>query len=497
MATSTMRAVGWTLSDLLPGARIVGSRQTRVRNCTCDSRFVQPGDLFVALTGVEHDGHDFVHEAAARGAAAAVVERLVPSHGMPLCLVEDTRQAFGETCHRLAGSPGDELALIAITGTNGKTTTAALTSAIIDAAGGRSGRIGTLGLFDGDSCRSSSLTTPTAPVIANGLTRMIAAGCSHAVMEASSHGLTQHRLAGLQLDAACITNVQRDHLDYHGNMPNYRRAKARILNHLRQGGTLVAAADDEGVRQIADLYQGRKISFGLDVPADVTAMVLQRMAGEQTFLLEAGSETAAVRTRMIGDHHVRNCLAAAALGLSMNIDLQTIARGLQAVEKVPGRLEHIDCGQPFGVYVDYAHTPDALSAVLTTLRQVTAGRVICVFGAGGERDPRKRPLMGAVAEQLADRVIVTSDNPRSEDPGDIAKDILRGVNRPSRTRTVLDRGAAIARALAEAESGDSVLIAGKGHEQYQLIHGRALPFDDRQFVRDQLYRQFAPQPIGS
>ena len=485
-------ATGIGLRQLLPASEIVGAQDVRVNACTADSRSCQPGDLFVALVGTNNDGHDHYEEAFARGASAMLVERMLPVD-VPQCVVPDTRVAHGQLCQALAGHPSQSLKLIGVTGTNGKTTTSCLIASVLQAAGFQPGLLGTLGYCDGVTTERAALTTPSAPVLADWLARMVANGCTHAVMEVSSHALAQHRVAGITFDAACVTNVRRDHLDFHGSLVNYRAAKRRLFDHVAPEGFAVMNADDPVCTNYLSTFIGPALTVGLRNEAEITATLVERCASEQTFLLHAGLDTAPVRTRMIGDHHISNCLVAAAVGLAYGIDLHEIVRGIEAIEHVPGRLERIECGQPFAAFVDYAHTPDALACTLNTLREITEGKLICVFGAGGNRDRQKRPLMGRTVEQLADEAIVTTDNPRSEDPEVIAREILSGCDRPADFELVFDRSSAIRRAIHLAEPGDTVVIAGKGHEDYQIIGNRRHQIDDRQVVRDCLY-QLAERP---
>lgn len=474
------------LGELFPRAQFLGAADVRVGSCSSDSRVCRQGDLFVALVGARSDGHDFAAAAVARGAGALLVERPLPLD-VPQCIVKDSRVAHGRLCQALAGYPSRSLKVIGVTGTNGKTTTAHLIASVLGQAGLRCGVLGTLGYDDTVVQAPATHTTPPAPALAHWLRAMAVAGCSHCVMEVSSHALAQRRVAGIEFDAVCVTNIRRDHLDFHGTPANYRRAKARLLEQLTPGGLTVLNADDPGSRGLADGVRGPLLSVGLHGEASLTATLIDRCASEQTLLIEAGQTIVPLRTAMIGDHHASNCLVAAAVGLSYGIDLHTVVRGLEAVGRVDGRLERIECGQPFGVFVDYAHTPDALECVLSTLREVAAGRVLCVFGAGGERDVQKRPLMGQVVSRLADLAIVTSDNPRGEDPASIARAVLAGFLDRSGAEVVLDRERAIGRALELARPGDVVLIAGKGHEDYQILGRRRIDFDDRQVVRRWLY----------
>lgn len=478
---------GVSLRELLPEARFLGAPDVRVTSCSSDSRACSAGDLFVAIMGTSCDGHDFAQQAIDQGAAAILAERMLPVSGVPTVLVKDTRVAYGKLCQALAGNPTRQLKLIGVTGTNGKSTTTELIASILRTAGYGVGTLGTLGYDDGLERMPAALTTPSAPVLATWLGRMVANGCTHAVMEVSSHSLSQHRVAGLEFDAACVTNVRRDHLDFHGSLANYHKAKARLFKHLRPEGLVAINVDDPVSAGFLQTLDRPALTVGIHRDAQISATVIERLRSEQTFLLTAGSETVSVRTRMIGDHHVYNCLVATAIGLGYGIDLVTIVRGLEAVGHVPGRLERLECGQSFGVFVDYAHTPDALATVLDTLVEVTEGRVICVFGAGGDRDRAKRPSMGKAVEERAHHAIVTTDNPRSESPGAIARDILKGCQRPERIKVIADRAAAIEHALSMARPGDSVLIAGKGHEDYQIIGRQKHPFDDREVARRWLY----------
>jgi UDP-N-acetylmuramoyl-L-alanyl-D-glutamate--2,6-diaminopimelate ligase len=298
-------------------------------------------------------------------------------------------------------------------------------------------------------------------------------------------------LAGVDLDVACVTNVRPNHLDYHGTWRKYRETKARLFDYLAPEGFAVVNIDDPGAESLLAQVNGPVLSVGIDAPAEVTALSVEQLASEQTFLLTAGDETIVVRTPLIGARNITNCLVAAAVGLVYSIDLATIVAGLEAIERVPGRLERIECGQPFSVFVDYAHTPDALSASLNSLRTVTSGRLICVFGAGGDRDKPKRGLMGRAVEAAADLAVVTSDNPRHERPETIIGQIVAGFEEPSAARTIVDRREAITWALEQAQPGDCVLISGKGHETYQIVGDERLDFDDRAVAQGWLY-ELAP-----
>jgi UDP-N-acetylmuramoyl-L-alanyl-D-glutamate--2,6-diaminopimelate ligase len=478
-----------SLRQILPRAEFLNAADVRFRAVTADSRQVQPGDLFVAQSGSYSDGHDYYAQAASRGAAAILAERPLPV-ALPQCVVADSRKAYGRVCQALAGWPAKRLKVIGVTGTNGKTTTTCLIASILKAAGYQPGLLGTLGYSDGEEVATAHLTTPEAADIASWFARMANNGCTHAVMEVSSHALAQHRTAGIKFDAACVTNVRQDHLDFHGSLAAYRRTKRRLLKQLLPEGFAVINADCEIAASYLNHLSNPALTVSLQGAGEVTATLVERQASEQTFLLHAGEDTAVVRTQMIGDHHMSNCLVAAAVGLVYGIDLHAIVRGLEGVDFVPGRLERVECGQPFATFVDYAHTPDALEHTLSALRDVTRGKLICVFGAGGDRDRTKRPLMGRTVERLADVAIVTADNPRNEDPSKIARQIIAGCEQPHEVEVINDRQAAIERALRLAEPGDAVVIAGKGHEVVQVVGNRSRHFDDVSVIKQWFAKQF-------
>ena len=486
-----------SLREVLPEAQFRGSGDIRVGSCARDSRRVRPGDLFVALPGSRSDGHDFIAQAVAHGCQAVVAQRPIPDISVPVCYVPDTRAAYGRICQALAGHPSRKLKVIGISGNRGKTTTSCLVAGVLATGGCRVGLVGTLGGFDGDRFGDTSCSTPPADELAGWLRRMVANGCSHAVLEVSSRALDQVRLAGVTLDMACMTNVRRDCLGERRAIRDYRLSQLRIMDYLAGEGMAILNADDSTSAAFLSQIDRPTLTVAMESAAEISGTLVERQLSEQAFLLTAGSDTAVVRTRMIGRHHVSNCLMAAAVGLAYGIDLMTVVRGLEKVDRVPGRLERIECGQPFGVFVDVAHTPGALTGCLESLREVVAGRLICVFGAAGERGRRKRPLIGRAVEEAADVAVVTSDNPRGEDARKIIEEILSGFRRPGDAVVLGDRSEAIGWALSQAEPGDCVLIAGKGHEQFQIIGDRRLPFDDREVARRWLYekRPCADTPV--
>ena len=422
---------GVSLRDILPDGRYYHTRDIRVRSLCSDARVCRPGDVYVALVSAEGDGHDDVAEAVGRGAAAVVAERLLPAP-IPCCVVADSREAYGLLCQRLAGQPDQHLDLIGVTGTFGKTTTAILIASVLASAGRRVGLTCSLGCSDSESCTAGGLSTPPPPELARWLQRMVGTGCSHGVVEASSEALAQRQLAGVRFDAVLLTNVRRDHLDLHGNLANYRRAKQRLFEHLKPGGFAVVNADDVASAHVINGLEIPLITVGIQRSAQLQARILERNPGDQTFLLMAGHESIPVRTRTIGDSFVHCCLSAAAVGLVMGLDLGTIVRGLESVEHVPGRLERVVCGQDFGVLVDRAGTPATLAASLAAARQVTAGGVFCVYGAPHWLGAEQRAALGRVGERGADVNVITSDDPAHEPPLRIAHDLLDGFRQPGK-----------------------------------------------------------------
>ncbi len=473
------------LRSLFPTASFVGCADLRVTEAFSESGVVQPGGLFAALPGTRGHGIRYLPEAMTRGAMSLLTERAVPECQLPQCVVRDVRVAFGRLCHALYRDPSRTLNLAGITGTNGKTTTTYMIRAILEAAGHPTGLSGTIEIDDGEQAISSRLTTPGCRELAEWAAKLRRAGYRHAAMEVSSHALDQGRLAGMQLDVALVTNLTQDHFDYHGDIEAYRAAKAQIFGHIRPGGVAILNADDPGAMSFepAAGSAARMVTFGFDERADVRARMLDTTVNGSVFEVTANDKTATLRTPLIGRHNVSNALAAIAVCRTFGIELSDMERGLAALTSVPGRMQRIATSEPFAAWVDYAHTDDGLRRAIAAVRPLIAGRLILVFGAGGDRDPIKRPLMG-VAAASADLVFVTSDNPRSEAPEAIVRDILSGW--PTATalpQVVLDREAAIFAAVASAQPGDGVLIAGKGHEAYQQIGSEKRPFCDRETCR--------------
>jgi UDP-N-acetylmuramoyl-L-alanyl-D-glutamate--2,6-diaminopimelate ligase len=448
-----------------------------------DSRSVGRGDLFFCVPGAVTDGHAFAAEAQRRGASALVVERPTGTP-VPEVRVTDVRRAMGRMAAEFFGHPADDLLLIGITGTNGKTTTAYLIESILTAAGFTSGLIGTIETRVAGVRRPGMRTTPESIDLQRLFADMRSSGVEACVMEVTSHALALHRVEGVRYRAAAFTNLSQDHLDFHADMEAYWAAKRRLFTPERVDSGAVNVDDRYG-RELLALRCVPLSGFGVSRDATVRAVEVELAPTGTAFTIVTPEERLPVRSALVGAFNVSNCLAAAATVREVGMGGEAARRGIEALAAVPGRFEAVDCGQPFSVVVDYAHTPDSLDNVLSAARSLAAandGRVLCVFGCGGDRDRGKRPLMGMVAARRADVVIVTSDNPRSEDPDDIIAAILEGVvaERAGGPDEVLaDRRAAIMAALRSARPGDVVVVAGKGHETGQQLGDRVVPFDDR------------------
>jgi len=468
-----------------------GSSGIVVSSVEYDSRRVEPGALFVAVRGFVSDGHAFVEEAARRGAVAALVEERVSCAGVAEVLVTDAREALGRVAHEFYGRPSERLKTHGITGTNGKTTTSYLIDSILREAGLKTGVVGTLGYRLGDTIAPGDRTSPESLDLARLMSAMVDTGVDAVAMEISSHALALSRTAGLKLDTATLTNLSRDHLDFHGSYEEYAGAKRRLFSLLegegwKAGATAVLNRDDELGRDLVDgLRRSERVgllTYGFQ-EGDVHAACVTSTSRSTHARFETPNGSFDVTLKLVSRFNVLNALAATAVAVSQRLPLDAIRKGLERVERVEGRLDLVEAGQDFTVVVDYAHTPDALRQVLEALADLSPERIITVFGCGGDRDRGKRPIMGEIAIGASDVVIVTSDNPRTEDPSAIIRDILaaRGSAAHGATVEVIEgRRDAIARAIGIARPGDLVLIAGKGHETYQIIGDTTIHFDDRE-----------------
>ncbi|HEY6928535.1 MAG TPA: UDP-N-acetylmuramoyl-L-alanyl-D-glutamate--2,6-diaminopimelate ligase [Thermoanaerobaculia bacterium] len=458
-----------------------------------DSRSAGPGDLFVAIRGEKADGLQFASEAVARGAVAVISDRPVPSSwGKAAWIqVESPRRALALLAAKIAGNPAEKLVLAGVTGTNGKTTTTLLLQSLLASRYGEAGFMGTVGYSTGRRESAAPRTTPEAPVIQTLLAEMAADGVPAAAMEVSSHALALDRVLGCRFDLAIFTNLTHDHLDFHGSMEEYFQAKRTLFAIRKPSAPGIVNADDPYGARLAREIEPPVVTFSaLDRDADVRAQAIRCDLAETSFEVRHATGAFRVVSPLAGRFNVENLLAAAASGVALGVSADRICEALAAVRRVPGRFERVEAGQPFPILVDYAHTPDALERLLLAVRDLTDKKVVLVFGCGGDRDRVKRFPMGRIAGRLADLPILTSDNPRSEDPESILDEVERGVvaSGAERYLRVTDRREAIAAAIAIADRGTVVLIAGKGHETTQVIGDQELPFDDRRVAAELLER---------
>jgi len=461
------------------------ARRIDATGIACDSRAVRPGDVFVAVSGEKQDGHQFISDALRAGAVAVVGER--PPGGAPLAVpfipVKDSRLALAKLCAAFYRHPSRDVSVTGVTGTKGKTTTAWILAAVFQAAGRPAGLFGTVSNRIGEETLPSNNTTE-GPIEMEGFLRKLAdRGGTHAIMEVSSHGIVQNRIAGIEFDCGIFTNLAPEHLDYHGTMDRYLDAKAAFFTALGVDAVAVLPRDQEAAQVIARRTLARVLWYGTG-PRDGLDRV-RNCEGR----LEFAWRGTAIRSRLWGEHNLLNILAAVTAADALGFDRDVITRGIEDAAPPPGRMEEVPNDMGLKVFVDYAHTEGSLHTVLQSLRAITPGRIIALFGCGGDRDRQKRPRMARTAERLADRVVITSDNPRTEDPEKILDEISTGFERPFQVAVVPERREAISLAILMAKPGDTVLIAGKGHETYQEIRGKRFPFDDRVEARAALVKR--------
>jgi len=483
------------LAAQLAVSRISGDAETEFTGIQTDSRLVRPGDLFLCISGLVTDGHHYAAKAVQAGAVALVVEQDVEAD-VPKLHVKDSRYAMAVIANHYYRYPSREMKLIGITGTNGKTTSTYLIDAILSDHGFCTGYMGTIQMKIGTETTQMERTTLEAIDLQRNLRRMADAGTEYCIMEVSSHALELGRVKGCGFRTGIFTNLTQDHLDFHETMEQYKAAKgllfSRMGNEFGDGPAghrfAVLNADDDASDYYAKQTSAQVVTYGVERPADVRAEAIEITSKGTRFRCVTFRGTADVQTRLIGKFNVYNALGAIAAALLEGIPLESIRRSLEAVPSVDGRMEVVDAGQPFLVLVDYAHTPDGLDNALSAIKQVAKGRIICVFGCGGDRDRTKRPLMGKVAARYSDYLYVTSDNPRTEQPQLILDDIVPGIEQAGmscdRYELIVDRRVAIQKAVARATSDDVVLIAGKGHETYQEIMGVKHDFDDRNIAKE-------------
>lgn len=468
------------LSHLLDAPLTVEDRE--IAGLTCDSRRVEPGFAFVCIRGTAQDGHIYAADALKKGAAVVITE--VPQGLAAEVTVASTRHTWAHMCARWFGEPAKKLLLIGVTGTNGKTTVTWLLKAALEACGQTVGLIGTIQNMIGERVLPSAHTTPDPYDLQSMLALMAAQGCTYAVMEVSSHALCQDRVEGLTFDAGIFTNLTQDHLDYHGTMEAYMQAKKRLFSQSKRA---VMNADDPWQPAMAADISCPVHTFAVEQAADFTAADIAHRPDGVDFTLHTGEIAARVKFGIPGQFSVYNALAAAACLLSLGFPLAAVGEALSKAQGVKGRAEIVPTGRDFTVVIDYAHTPDGLQNICRTLKECCVGRLVTVFGCGGDRDRTKRPKMGRVAAQLSDALVVTSDNPRTEDPATIIEEILVGVREETTPYTVVEnRAAAIRYALTHAQAGDTILLAGKGHETYQILADGVIHLDEREIVADAL-----------
>jgi UDP-N-acetylmuramoyl-L-alanyl-D-glutamate--2,6-diaminopimelate ligase len=482
------------LPEILGAASVEGELGGAWERVQYDSRAVGRGDVFVAVKGLKFDGHAYLNQARERGAVVAVVETLARQVSMPQIEVANTRRALAVLAAEETGHPSRELTMIGVTGTNGKTTTTHLLQAALEAAGHRAGVIGTVGYRFGAETEPAPHTTPEAPELQRTLRSWKDRGATAVAMEVSSHALAFERTYGTAFDSGVFTNLTQDHLDFHETLESYREAKARLFRAEARGDrtkrmTGAINLDDEAGRWIREHADPPILGFGLDPGAEVTADDVRMDSAGTRLRIRTRHASYPAALRLRGQFNVQNALAAFAGALGAGVPPEAIVAGLETVRSVPGRLEPVDSGQPYQVLVDYAHTPDALARALEAVRAMRPRRLLCVFGCGGDRDRGKRPLMGAAAVRGADLVFLTSDNPRGEDPAAILAQIQEGTIGAMNVRTIVDRAEAIEAAVEASGPGDILLIAGKGHETYQILGDRTIPFDDREVARRAIERR--------
>lgn len=481
------------LINRLEVVNIIGSEEKQITDVTADSRVVEQGSLFICLKGATVDGHRFLPMAAEKGAVAAIVEdvpEVIPA-GMTIVQVKDTRKAMEIVAPLFFDYPGKKMRMIGVTGTNGKTTTTNIIRLILRRAGYKVGLIGTINIMVEDEVTEAHNTTPDVIDLQKALYKMECVGCDYVVMEVSSHALALDRVAGCEYDCAVLTNITQDHLDFHKTLENYRDAKSLLFEGLAGGSkpnkNAVFNMDDPSSAIIKSRTGVNTITYGKETSNDIYPLSFTVAAKQMQLKLHTPVGELDLELKITGEFNVYNVMAAVAAMLAENIDKQIICDVLDGFDGVPGRFQLVEAGQPYTVIVDYAHTPDGLDNVLKTARYITKGKLWAIFGCGGDRDNKKRPIMGKIALDLADNVIVTSDNPRTEDPEAIIDEIFTALTEVPEGKQVYrlsDRKEAIEFALSHAADDDVIMIAGKGHETYQILKDRTIHFDDREVVTE-------------
>ncbi|KXG43776.1 UDP-N-acetylmuramoyl-L-alanyl-D-glutamate--2,6-diaminopimelate ligase [Tepidibacillus decaturensis] len=476
-------------------AKMIGNPNVEINGVEVDSRKVKAGDLFICLLGFTVDGHDFAQKAVEQGAVAILCERPLDLQ-VPQVIVKDARFAMAMIADLFYQHPSQKLKVIGVTGTNGKTTTTHLIEKILADQGHLSGLIGTIKMKIGNEIVEAKNTTPDALLLQQSFAKMVKVGSDYAIMEVSSHALDMGRVRGVNYHIGVFTNLTQDHLDYHLTMEKYRDAKGLLFSQLgntfhsllEENKYAVLNADDQASEYFQQITAAQVITYGIDHDADVKALDIHIDAQGTSFAVETFRGNIDIQLKMIGKFSVYNALAAMTVGLIEGISLDQIKQSLEQISGVDGRFEPVNEGQDYTVLVDYAHTPDSLENILKTVKEFAKGKIYCVFGAGGDRDKTKRPIMGEIAVKYSDIAVVTSDNPRSENPEQIIHDILVGIEKTgvdtNKYIVIIDRKEAIEYAVSQAKKDDVILIAGKGHETYQILKNKTIHFDDREIARD-------------
>ncbi|MCD6310102.1 MAG: UDP-N-acetylmuramoyl-L-alanyl-D-glutamate--2,6-diaminopimelate ligase [Candidatus Eremiobacteraeota bacterium] len=472
--------------DILKPIKVEGDADPEVKGISCDSRTIKPGEVFFCLKGYKYDGHLFAPEAIIEGACAIVAEREIPHpDDVPLVYVKETRKSLALASSRFYGNPAENLTISGFTGTNGKTTGTYALGSIIKSAGLNTGSIGTLSLRIGDEDIPLINTTPESTELHKFFAMMQERGITHVNMEVSSHSLVMDRVFGINFTVAVFTNITREHFDFHKSMKEYLKAKLKLFKMIKPGGTGVICLDDPHAKDFINACEEKVVTYGFMENADVRAKEITYRTDGITFKWVNSRGVYPVKLKVTGFFNLQNLLGASAAALALNIPSEKIVNGLEEFEGIKGRFQRVESGQPFQVMIDYAHTPAGIESVLRAARPITSNKLRIVLGCGGDRDKEKRPLMGSTASRLADKVYLTSDNPRSEEPESIIADIECGMNRKSNNYEIEpDRRTAIEKALTEAREGDTVIIAGKGHEDYQIFSDRKIHFDDVEVAKE-------------
>ena len=476
------------LKKLLENVDIIeirGNNDIEIENIKYNSKDVEMGDIFVAIKGSHFDGHNFIEDAIKKGACAVVHQNNKTYSNITNIVVSESRKALAQLSDRFYNSPSKSLKLIGITGTNGKTTTSYLIKSIIETSGEKVGLLGTISYRIENECIDASLTTPESLEMHSFFNKINKLKAKYAVLEVSSHSLKQNRTYGLKFHSAVFTNISRDHLDYHQNMEDYINSKLMLFAQLDDKGSFaIINTDDVVSERIIKNVKRNYFNYSITKKSDIYPINYEINFNGIRLTANTPKGEININSKLIGSFNIYNILAAIGVGIGLDIDSDAIKRGIELIENVPGRAEKLELRQKYNIIIDYSHTPDSLFNIISTMKRITKGRVIAVFGCGGDRDKGKRPIMGRIAEENADITIITSDNPRTEDPNQIISDIVQGIKKKENIIQIPDRKKAIFKALSIAEESDSVLILGKGHETYQIIGNKKIHFNDKEVVTE-------------